>query len=425
MEELHLVKKIEICGLFFKDNCFDISFEKDIGIIVAGNGFGKTTVLRLIESFFLKKMIVFRDVIVDSFKVFFSDNTTVSVTQDRSKEIYEISLSLNDNGKEEIRFEERNKDDDGDFYLSRILKPRKEIFAVLPKWFQNMKLQDILFVETERLKLENSQSKARPEEKELLAVENYSEKIKNKISKIRSDSLNNDAKVEDEMTLKLLQNFVNKEMEKKECKPQEIVNLIEIFEKRKTELNNYGLLDETIKKDDDIVSRVLSSSKEKEVEKLFPFIELFYKTRLEKLDFFNGFHERLKLFQNIINKKFNGAKDSQENWFAGKKFSINPSDGFKIEMEMDGRPIPISKLSSGEQQEIVMNYMLLFEKTDNQIVLIDEPEISLHVAWQRLFISDLKKIAAISNAKFIIATHSPDIIDSNWDLVQELKNASK
>ena len=346
------------------------------------------------------------------------------MTQNRSKEIYEIFLSINDSEKEEILFEEQKKDDD-DFYLGRFLKPKKEIFAVLPIWFQNMKLQDVLFIETERLKLENSQRKARSEEKDLLAVEIYSEKIKNNISKIRSDSLNNDAKVEDEMTLKLLQNFVNKEIEKKKCVPQEIVKLIEKFDKRKAELNNYGLLDESIKKDDDIISSVISSSKKKDIGDLLPFIELFYNTRLKKLDFFNDFHERLKLFQNIINKKFNGAKDSPEAWFAGKKFSINPSDGFKIEMEMDGRSIPISKLSSGEQQEIVMNYMLLFEKIDNQIVLIDEPEISLHVAWQRLFISDLKEIAAISNAKFIIATHSPDIIDSNWDLVQELKNASK
>jgi predicted ATPase len=45
--------------------------------------------------------------------------------------------------------------------------------------------------------------------------------------------------------------------------------------------------------------------------------------------------------------------------------------------------------------------------------LIDEPETSMHVAWQIEFIRDLKKITKIKPLSFIVATHSPDIINDN------------
>jgi len=55
-------------------------------------------------------------------------------------------------------------------------------------------------------------------------------------------------------------------------------------------------------------------------------------------------------------------------------------------------------------------------------VLIDEPEISLHVAWQKEFLKDLKEIIAIQNMPVVIATHSPQIIDNNWDLTVDLED---
>lgn len=45
------------------------------------------------------------------------------------------------------------------------------------------------------------------------------------------------------------------------------------------------------------------------------------------------------------------------------------------------------------------------------MVLIDEPEISLHVKWQREFLRDMLAVANLSRVRFIIATHSPQIVD--------------
>jgi predicted ATP-binding protein involved in virulence len=51
--------------------------------------------------------------------------------------------------------------------------------------------------------------------------------------------------------------------------------------------------------------------------------------------------------------------------------------------------------------------------TDNSIILIDEPEISLHPEWQQRYINLLMNtFEGFYNCKFIIATHSPLVISN-------------
>lgn len=61
------------------------------------------------------------------------------------------------------------------------------------------------------------------------------------------------------------------------------------------------------------------------------------------------------------------------------------------------------------------------------MILIDEPELSLHVAWQKKFIDDLFNIIKNKKINVIIATHSPYIIggyeENQIDLGELYKNA--
>ncbi|HAN3395992.1 TPA: AAA family ATPase, partial [Escherichia coli] len=78
-------------------------------------------------------------------------------------------------------------------------------------------------------------------------------------------------------------------------------------------------------------------------------------------------------------------------------------------------------LSSGEQNQIVLLFNLIFDFVSQKVILIDEPEISLHVAWQQTFLDSLKKIQKINKyEKVIIATHSPQVISKNWELTYDL-----
>lgn len=67
-------------------------------------------------------------------------------------------------------------------------------------------------------------------------------------------------------------------------------------------------------------------------------------------------------------------------------------------------------------------YDLLFLVRPGTLVLIDEPELSLHVLWQKRFLPDLLAITSIANLDAIVATHSPFIVGDRQDLEVPLSN---
>lgn len=75
-----------------------------------------------------------------------------------------------------------------------------------------------------------------------------------------------------------------------------------------------------------------------------------------------------------------------------------------------GKEFDITGLSSGEKQLFLRALSLKFLEVNNSVILIDEPEISLHPQWQRKIIDVYKRIG--NNNQLIIATHSPHVIGS-------------
>ncbi len=89
-----------------------------------------------------------------------------------------------------------------------------------------------------------------------------------------------------------------------------------------------------------------------------------------------------------------------------KKISI--SEGrLKIENNKM-QEVDIDKLSSGEKQLIILLLETLLQRNTPQIYIIDEPELSLHIAWQRELIEGITKLN--SNIQLFIATHSPEVV---------------
>lgn len=105
--------------------------------------------------------------------------------------------------------------------------------------------------------------------------------------------------------------------------------------------------------------------------------------------------------------------------FTNKRVVINEHNRLSIVL-FDGNNIPVNKLSAGEKQIMIMFYGLLFMTHDDMTVIIDEPEISLHVAWQQRLCNLFLNISRIRNIDILVATHSPQIIHDRWDLAQEL-----
>lgn len=87
-------------------------------------------------------------------------------------------------------------------------------------------------------------------------------------------------------------------------------------------------------------------------------------------------------------------------------------------------------LSSGEQHFVVQLIVLLMKSEPGAVILIDEPEMSYHPAWQMDYFKNLKQIAEVGDFQFIIATHSPQIFGYHWGYTIDLfkqttKNAER
>lgn len=80
-----------------------------------------------------------------------------------------------------------------------------------------------------------------------------------------------------------------------------------------------------------------------------------------------------------------------------------------------GQSHPIYELSSGEKQVLLMLAFITRELRPGGVVLIDEPDLHLHVSLSTAFVSHLKRIVAEQNGQLIIASHAPEL----WELFPE------
>lgn len=146
-------------------------------------------------------------------------------------------------------------------------------------------------------------------------------------------------------------------------------------------------------------------------------LKVYFDDFEKKYNIYKELIEKLDTFINIVNNKL-----------FYKKIKISKEHGIQIFSDIDkDNEIKLSDLSSGEKQEIILFFELIFSTDKSLMILIDEPELSLHVAWQKKFIDDLFNIIKNKNMNIIIATHSPYIIgkyeDNQIDLGELHKNA--
>lgn len=79
------------------------------------------------------------------------------------------------------------------------------------------------------------------------------------------------------------------------------------------------------------------------------------------------------------------------------------------------------QLSSGEKQMLVILLTVLVQDNRPSIIIMDEPEISLHFDWQKKLIQYIRELNP--NAQIILATHSPAVIMEGWrNKVQDVRD---
>ena len=110
------------------------------------------------------------------------------------------------------------------------------------------------------------------------------------------------------------------------------------------------------------------------------------------------------------------------NYLNGKKYIYDETNvELGIYKDKAKKPIGIQNLSSGEKQIISVFSKLYIENIEKCIILFDEPELSLSIKWQNMFLPDVVNSGKCST--LIAVTHSPFIFDNEFDdLAKDMGN---
>ena len=130
-----------------------------------------------------------------------------------------------------------------------------------------------------------------------------------------------------------------------------------------------------------------------------------------------------KMISAMLKNKNEKVGDVQKKVFneINEIFEILDIDVKVEDISQDGKNMPIftnstgdkfdiNELSSGEKQLFLRTLAIKMLNPENSIILIDEPELSLHPKWQQRIVDVYRKIG--KNNQIIIATHSPHILGS-------------
>lgn len=301
-----------------------------------------------------------------------------------------VRIRNNDLIMDDIRYIDH---DDYDTHRQTLIKKRHKINDVM----RAFKSLNFFMVKTQRLIYMPIDIKERERRNySNLMIERYAKDISQKIATSLAESNEKTASHNKSFPERLIQNInfygnpsesendIRNKYKETQDKITKILNAGLLFREK-----NIALPDESLNKDN--IKTVLS---------------LYLQDLNEKLSVYDDLLEKIETFQEIVGKKIRN-----------KDMKIHYEKGFYFTSKYgDNRELKLSELSSGEQHQIVLFYELIFLAESGTYYLIDEPEISLHVDWQRSFLDDIARVEKLRGHKFIIATHSPQIIGSKRSL---------
>lgn len=147
--------------------------------------------------------------------------------------------------------------------------------------------------------------------------------------------------------------------------------------------------------------KTLGARSKKKAELAAGLLEPYIRSVESRLEAVSPIYEIVDRFVKLINTLLHD-----------KKIAFTLSQGFTIENRLSAKLEP-NQLSSGEQQLLLLFCYVLTARDNPSVFMIDEPEISLNIKWQRQLIQALLDITANSNIQFIFASHSMELFSQH------------
>lgn len=422
------ISRLQIKNLYDQYN-YDIDFNSEekeqITILTGPNGYGKTTILRILKSLNPKSLYYFYVIKFSEIIISFDNNTVLNITQNYKTEAESKSaIDYKDELEKEVRFiwNKATGEPLTHFVYNRtnIEKARRTYKFLRGTYSRRKAFEDLTNREKEEILLDNEEfneyiAKANGqeqflmqlealrscyipsnriyneahEENENLPIEKVREALKDKMTNARFDYLIHSHRIDSIFIKKVLGSVYE------DCS-------LSSYNELKAEVENQ-----------------MNTAAEYKLAEKVEIPEYNKENKAVLFAYLKGLEEKFSKFSTILEKTNLFHKMLTSKGFANKSVEISPQHGF-IFKSNNGDIIDGYKLSSGEQNEIIMLYHLIYEVPDQGLLLIDEPENSLHVAWQKTIVDDMKEIADIKRLQIIIATHSPSIVSKGFSMTKDL-----
>ncbi|SKB12104.1 ATPase [Planktothrix sp. PCC 11201] len=449
------IQQVSVNGLFgIFDHVILLNMDQRITIIHGPNGFGKTAILRMLNGFFNSQYSVFRSIPFNKFQVEFDDGSSVEVINTtegsaktkkrecsiefhkphsksrtcplpKTKDSSDIDLpvSILDDiipGLQRVAVKTWVYLPTGEtLSLNEVIERFEDVIPLkiksryeIPDWLKTLTNNiHVRLIESQRLlnfepirssRLNSGTSSMIP------TVSSYSNELAKLIESKLAEYGTTSQSLDRTFPARVVQQQSSPDLTDEELR----THLNELEETR-SRLIEVGLLDKDENSDFQIQPQSIDESTKN-------ILSVYVKDVEKKLSVFDEIASKIELLRRIINNKFA---------YSYKEMNFSKDKGFVFKTHhpssSDTDILSPTDLSSGEQHELVLLYELLFKVQPNSLVLIDEPELSLHVGWQAQFLKDLQEITKLANLDILMATHSPDIIQDRWDLTVELKGARK
>lgn len=431
-----IITNLVINQLYGKYN-YSVSFNKDVTFLYGLNGCGKTTVLNIIAAIVSGNVqnllrytfnyieLHYEDSKGNNDRTIFIQKKSEGMHVDIGNQIFHlVDSQLNT----PIGIDDMENRDDEAYLLSNSLKSifnyvylplSRTVYENSDMAYENRVGRDFYFDNGHIKKMESAYSKAMKNAEELIR-NNYRESVAH-IARINDDFRNDILK-------SLLETDTRTEMEdifQKLFESEETIKDI-----HNTKVKYLELLDSlNIKSDDkdygkffDDFAEVIEEHKnESTIPSYIAFMYQEFARAKTLIPLTEKMEERKKnskksidLFTNIMNDFISYAEK--------KEIRITESGKVLLSYGDAGTSISVEKMSSGEKQLLVFFSHLIFgvkERKETAIFIMDEPELSLHLSWQKKFVEAALK--ANENVQLVFATHSPEIIGRYRDKMVKLE----
>lgn len=407
------LKEFYIKGLFELYNHtinFDSSPTEDgianVIMIYGKNGVGKTTVLRMIDGLMTLNFEEFKKTKFDYANLVFSNNKMITVIKVSENECKYLRI-IYKNGNKKIEFK-LFTDSDLEYNFENINSAQQ--FA--RQYRMDLEKFSYEFIDTERLLKKTLREEIindryyKSKSKKTIVDDNSF--LNNKIRDFIKDSqINNSIYFHDDtpdLFDKILTNIDN--------------DLDIDFIKLRTRLNKLERLEKTFKFD-----KFKLFTDNWDYKKIKSRVEEFYNNPI-KLSIISAYmnvrESRILELVNLASRLL-VFENSLNTYLTDKKISIN-SDGFTINLLNSAKDeIRERELSTGEYHLLYLTILALCTRVKGSVIAIDEPEMSMHITWQRQLVKTLTTIASNASPQMIFATHSPDIAENYTNSLMTVK----